>query len=252
MASRRTILLAFAGIVAAIPVYRYGRAYLEPLPEFEPLGDPAGFRRISGGPSSTGYNPWVGLDGSAERPALVSEPEIRADICRALYGPPARQARTIPIASFSDYYCPYCRIQTRRLAALASELGDEIRVSWHELPLLGDTSILAAKAALAAKRQGAYVQFHERLMSSAFQATPEYLRAMAESIGVDHARLVADMNSEMILKEIDTSSTLSRIFGFIGTPAMVIGRTVIQGQVSDRTIRKIIAIERKEGWSAVC
>lgn len=250
---RRLLMLSAAAIAASVPAYRFVRASLEPLPEFETLIDPFGFRQISGGASSSGADPWVGLDGGKKKQiALVSETEVRGNICGALYGESFGRSDVVPIASFSDYYCPYCRIQTKRLAVLANELESQVRVIWHELPLLGDTSLLAAKAALAAKRQGAYVQFHDRLISTPFSATPEYLSGLADAIGVDHARLIADMDGESVLREIEQSAVLSEIFAFIGTPAMVIGRTVIQGQVSDQTLRNIVELERAEGWSQVC
>jgi hypothetical protein len=39
---------------------------------------------------------------------------------------------------------------------------------------------------------------------------------------------------------------------FVGTPALVIGRTVVQGQISDKMIRRIIELEREEGWNVAC
>lgn len=252
MTKRRNVLIGLASLALGISALRYGRAYLEPFPEFENLDEPKGFRQISGGPSSSGIDPWIGIESPTKQERLVTVAEVRADICNALFGSPNMDQDTVPIASFSDYYCPYCRIQTKRLAELAEEMGSSVRVAWHELPLLGDTSTLAAKAALAAKRQNAYLQFHERLISSPFQATTEYLKALADSIGVDHKRLVSDMNSEAVLREIDTSSALSEIFAFIGTPAMVIGRTVVQGQISDQTLRRLVELEKSAGWFQIC
>jgi protein-disulfide isomerase len=89
-------------------------------------------------------------------------------------------------------------------------------------------------------------------MSSPFQATEAYLEALSTSIGVDHAKLASDMNSEAIRAEIQTSSALAQIFGFIGTPALVVGRTVIQGQISNAALKKIVEIERSEGWNQAC
>jgi protein-disulfide isomerase len=156
------------------------------------------------------------------------------------------------MASFSDYYCPFCRVQTKRLAELAKSRVAEIAVAWHELPLLGETSDLAARAALAAKRQGAYVAFHDRLMRTPFAAGPEYISLLSDVLGVDEDRLIADMSSEAVAEELENSAALSRVFAFVGTPALVIGRTVIQGQVSDKMIDRIIALEREEGWAASC
>lgn len=252
MTSKRALLIGLVGLAAGIPTVRYFRDLFEPLPEFESLVEPPGFRRISGGPSTSGFDPFVGLDAADSRPRSVSVEEVKADICAALYGSSTFNPDTVSIASFSDYYCPYCRVQTKRLADIGAELGSEVHIEWHELPLLGETSQLATRAALAAKRQGAYLAFHERLLSSPFQATPEYLERLSVALEIDPERLKADMASDGVARELDTSAVLSEIFAFIGTPAMVIGRTVIQGQVTDRTIRSIVDIEKTQDWTQAC
>ena len=35
-------------------------------------------------------------------------------------------------------------------------------------------------------------------------------------------------------------------------PYVVIGRTVVQGQISDKMVGKIIELEREEGWDSAC
>jgi protein-disulfide isomerase len=60
------------------------------------------------------------------------------------------------------------------------------------------------------------------------------------------------MESSEILLELENSAALASLFAFVGTPALVIGRTVVQGQISDKMIKKIIDLEREEGWKSVC
>ena len=85
-----------------------------------------------------------------------------------------------------------------------------------------------------------------------FQASPEYLSRLADDLGVDKDKLVSDMESAEVVRELENSSALARVFFFVGTPALVIGRTVVQGQISDRMLREIIDLEREEGWDAAC
>lgn len=258
-AKKRSTLLTIGAIGVGYVALRNLPALSTLLPEtleLEPLVQPAGFRKYVAGESSGGFDPFVGL-GAAESADVRSRKaaaltRVSADLCDALYGELGVTASIIPMASFSDYYCPFCRVQTKRLAGMAQDMPDQISVAWHELPLLGDTSNLAAKAALAAKRQGAYVAFHERLMKSAFQATEEYLARLSDDLGVDGAKLVADMESVEIARELENSAALARLFAFVGTPALVIGRTVVQGQISDKMIRQIIDLEREEGWDVAC
>jgi protein-disulfide isomerase len=249
---RRYTLFAIAGLGAAYAGLRYFPDLSSSALAFEMIDDPPGFRRLTAGESSTGFDPFFGLGGSDADHLAVAETGVRSDICNALYGDLTSNPDIVPVASFSDYYCPYCRVQTKKLAALEARPDSDLKIAWHELPLLGESSNLAAKAALAAKHQGAYAAFHERLMKTPFQATPEYLQAMADSIGIDHTMLVEDMQSDMIAQELETSAALGRIFAFVGTPAMVIGRTVIQGQVNDNTLLQVAAMEKEEGWAATC
>jgi len=254
---KRSTFLTIGAIVAGYAALRTVPSWLPEKLELEALDNPSGFRKFAAGKSSSSaYNPFAGLDVAdgakvaAQKAAAVER--VSADPCGALYGNLDLTASQIPMASFSDYYCPYCRVQTKRLSELIDEMPDKVNVAWHELPLLSDYSYLAAKAALAAKRQGAYLAFHKRLMKSAFQATPEYLTQLSKDIGVDNEELVADMDSAEIELELENSAALARIFAFIGTPALVIGRTVIQGQISDKMIRKIVELERQEGWDIAC
>ena len=247
--SRRALGLGLAAMALAAVAAPRIRGLLEPELEFEPMAQPAGFRRIAGGGVSTGFDVFAGLDGEGD-PALDAAVEARDDLCAALFHAGTGSAGVVPIASFSDYNCPFCRVLTKRLAEIEAEGG--VAVSWHELPLLGEASMTAARGALAAARQGAYAAFHERLMASGFQTTPEYLEALAQSIGVDAGRLEADMRSDAVAREILRSRAVARAFGFIGTPAIVVGRTVVQGEIGERTLRRLIAREREDGPVPAC
>ena len=253
---KRSTLLTIGAIIAGYAALRTVPSLLPEKLELEALDRPEGFRRFVAGETSGGFDPFVGLGtgDSAEVAARKADAleRVSENICAALYGGLNTTPSQVPMASFSDYYCPFCRVQTKRLAGMTGEMPDKIAVAWHELPLLGDSSNLAAKAALAAKRQGAYVAFHERLMTTPFQASREYLARLSDDIGVDGKQLITDMESPEIARELEDSAALARLFAFVGTPALVIGRTVVQGQISDRMVREIIELEREEGWQNAC
>ncbi len=231
-----------------------GALFAEDL-AFESVPGVPGFRQMAGGSTSTGGSAsgtvglFAGLDAADDADADSQLPQtvgqVRANICAALYPSGTPAGDLVQVASFSDYNCPYCRVQTEELAEIAE--GGGIDVAWHELPLLGDASVTAAQGALAAKRQGAYVAFHRRLMRAPFQTNQEYLDVLATDIGVDRARFLADMQSAEVADEIRRSRALAQIFGFIGTPALVVGRTVVQGQIGDAAMRKLIERERADG-----
>lgn len=256
MASRRSTLLFLGAAAGVVIAFQSAPKLLERfagLPEFEPLDSLAGFRRISGGASSSaGFDPlFFGVSNDRNQSDEILEDQVRMAPCASLFGDGLRASGSVPIASFSEYYCPYCKVLMRRLNALAEELGDEINITWHEIPILGDNSVLAAKAALAAKRQGAYLAFQQSLFGP-IVANAEYLKRLSERIGIDPERLMSDMNSADVARELAVTSAIYRVFGFVGTPALVVGRTAVQGEISDKMLRRLIAVERQDDWSRVC
>lgn len=71
----------------------------------------------------------------------------------------------VRVVEFFDYRCPYCkRVDPTVMKPIAEQ--PNVLVIFKEFPILGPESTLAAKAALAAHDQGAYLNFHEALMTS--------------------------------------------------------------------------------------
>lgn len=256
--SRRGLLLGGLAVAGGYFALRDGlpalRSRFASL-EFTALDRPGGFRRIAGGQTSSGgFEPFVGLDAKPQDRPDTSEVQaaVEADLCGTLFAGWSGDPDVVPIASFSDYNCPICRITTRRLAQLDAVAEGGARITWHELPILGETSLLAARAALAADRQGAYAAFHDRLLRSPFRATPEYLEAVAADLDLDRDRLAADMASAEVSDRIARGLALRDLFGFSGTPAFVVGRTVIEGDVDERTLARLIEAEREAGPPPGC
>lgn len=66
----------------------------------------------------------------------------------------------VTMTEFFDYNCPYCR-QVAPIMAQASADDPQLRIVYKEFPILGPDSVFAAKAALAADKQGKYAAFHK-------------------------------------------------------------------------------------------
>lgn len=235
---RRSFLkLAVAGGVIGAAYGGAGllRRLMVPAPDYEPLPGLPGFRRVAGGPVSSGAALFVGLGDS---PA----PQVDLpDICTALFAPD-RPADAVPIAYFSDARCVNCRVVSPILAKLDAEPG--VHVTWHEWPILGPMSVRAARAALAARVQGAYGLFHERLMGATLLPTESYLTRLAQEAGIDPARLLADMDSPAVERQLAVTAALARRFGFVGTPALVIRRTAVTGRMARHELLRLIGAER--------
>lgn len=147
------------------------------------------------------------------------------------------------VVEFFDYQCGYCRRMHEPLQALL-ENDDQIRFVYKEFPILGPVSVIAARAALASREQGLYVEFHNALMGHPTQLTETIIFELAESLGLDLQRLRADMSSPAVMLEIQFNLQLAHALGIGGTPTFVIGDQVIRGAVPRSTLETAIAAAR--------
>lgn len=213
-----------------------------PLPEFEAIPGLPGFRRIAGGGVSGGGNAaLIGLDGQGA--------PVTGSPCDGLF-PERIPSGAVPVAYFSDARCVFCRTMSPMLEHMAESGG--IAVAWHELPLLSPTSRVEARASLAAGSQGAHLVFHQRLMGTPFLPTETYLRALANDAGIDPDRLIADMSGPLVEERLARTAALARMFGFFGTPGLVIGRTVVLGQMTEGMLERIVSAERDDPEPGPC
>ena len=134
----------------------------------------------------------------------------------------------VTVVEFFDYNCGYCRRMTEDIFELVEDDGD-IRFVLKELPIFGEGSRFAAKAALAADRQGLYGEFHYALMTAGVTIDQASTMAIAAEVGLDLAQLEEDMLDPAIDAQLDANYRLARALGVEGTPATVIGETFLPG-----------------------
>jgi protein-disulfide isomerase len=155
----------------------------------------------------------------------------------------------VQIVAFLDYRCPYCKKLTDIIANMQT---DNVRIVYKEWPILGDSSLLAARAGLAADKQGKYLAFHTRLMNSRLIPTATYIDEIAVALGLNQSQLRLDMNSAATTFAIQRTSTLASTLGLLGTPALVVGRTMVQGEITQSQLERLIENERRRQSPKVC
>jgi protein-disulfide isomerase len=148
----------------------------------------------------------------------------------------------VTLVEFFDYRCTYCRRVVSSVQALMQE-DRELRIVFKELPVLGEDSVRAARAALAAERQGHYTPFHFALMTSE-DLSPDAIRRLAAEVGLDPDQLEQDMDAPEIQEAIDANYRLAQELGIEGTPAFVVGDELIPGAVDKGRLESLIANAR--------
>ncbi len=115
-----------------------------------------------------------------------------------------------------------------------------IRVVMREWPILGEASVFAAKASLAADNQGKYEEFHTELMNNRGRISEKSVMETAKKIGINIEKLKEDMNSQLVLNHLQGSNNLSKILGINGTPAFVFGDQVVPGAIDLKSMRTLV------------
>jgi protein-disulfide isomerase len=150
----------------------------------------------------------------------------------------------VALVEFFDYRCPYCKQVAPALTQLLKEDG-KLKLVLKEFPILGPDSVVAARAALAAQVQGKYAAMHAALLSHRGGFDETVVTQIAASVGLDAARLKADMAKPEIEAMIDRNRSLARALSVTGTPAFIIGEHVVPGAVDLDTLKLLVAEARK-------
>jgi protein-disulfide isomerase len=151
----------------------------------------------------------------------------------------------VSLVEFFDYNCPYCR-QVVPVMAQAEAADPQLRIVYKEFPILGPDSIFAAKAALAADRQGRYLPFHKALFDVRGKVTEAVVLKVAAEAGLDVVRLKTDMQHPDIQASIDRNLKLAEALKINGTPGFVVGDQILHGATDLAMMKELIKQARTE------
>lgn len=148
----------------------------------------------------------------------------------------------LTIVEFFDYRCPFCVQVNDWLTDVLERHEGRVRVVFKELPLLGEASDEAARAALAVWNLSPdqYGAFHDALMQAGSPMNSERIDTIAAEHGIERAALREAMASPEIEEHLDAVYQLARSIGVSGTPFFVIGDEIIPGADISR-LNRIVA-----------
>lgn len=135
----------------------------------------------------------------------------------------------VTIVEFMDYRCTFCHRAMDWVLAAQKQHGDKVRVVFVDFPVLGDPSVEAAQAALAAMRQGKYMELHQAMMRHQGPLAGATIDTLARQVGVDVARMRKDMEDEAILDHLRDNHERAEGVGFSATPSFTINGVPVKG-----------------------
>jgi protein-disulfide isomerase len=158
----------------------------------------------------------------------------------------------VTLVEFFDYNCGYCRRAHADMVRLIDE-DEKLRVVLKEFPVLGPASMEAAQVAIAVNivAPGKYGEFHDKMLADKAQASADRALALAESIGIDGAKLREAVQNEIVGKTIEEVYAMANSLGLTGTPSYVVGDEVVVGAVGYNELKSKIDAVRACG-STIC
>jgi protein-disulfide isomerase len=155
---------------------------------------------------------------------------------------PVRGGATAPVVMvvFSDFECPACGDAFSTLDQVVKSHGDEMRLVFRHLPLtrIHPHALPAARAAIAAERQGRFWEYHDAIFrDQASLARPGALEAWATALGLDLVRWRRDRDAEETGRRLQADVGEARRLKVPGTPTLF---------VNGRAFRPPFTVERLE------
>jgi protein-disulfide isomerase len=158
-----------------------------------------------------------------------------AEVNRRLAGIPqhgmvlGQPSAPVEVVEFADLQCPYCKAFTEdQLPPIIENQvkKGEAKIAFHNFTIIGEQSLPAGAAALAAGAQGRGWNFVELFYKNqgsenSGYADDEFLRAIAKGAGVQN---LARWNEERrrFTAEIEATTAEAQELGFTGTPSLAI------------------------------
>ena len=172
--------------------------------------------------------------------ALVA---IKPDLAKATSFPiVGNPDAPITVYEFLDYNCGYCKMMTPVVNAVADATKD-VRFVILDFPILAPSSEDAARAALAANKQGKFRPLHDAMMAHKGGLSKDVILDLAKTAGLDVEKLKVDMSGSAVSQELDASKNFAKRLQLNGTPSFVIGDELVPGALSkEALLEKIEAL----------
>jgi protein-disulfide isomerase len=178
-----------------------------------------------------------GLTAAKAPSGAEDQPKPRQPDPKAVYKVPVDKApqkgpsdALITIAIFSDFQCPFCSRVEPTLKQITDTYGKDVRLVWRNNPLpFHDKAALAAEAAMEARDEGKFWEYHDKMFSNQQALARENLEQYAKDLGLNMVKFKAALDANKHKAEIDADMALARQLGASGTPSFFINGRSLRG-----------------------
>jgi len=133
----------------------------------------------------------------------------------------------LTVVEFFDYRCSYCKLAAPQVLQLIKDNPD-VRFVFKEFPIFGDVSDTAAKLALTPQVKARGLQVYQGWMGEK-ALTEAALDRHLQAAGVDPTAAHKAADDPAIARQILDTRALASGLNLQGTPAFIIGDTLVAG-----------------------
>jgi protein-disulfide isomerase len=147
----------------------------------------------------------------------------------------------VTIVEWSDFQCPFCGRVAPTLKQIMDTYKDDVKIVWRNEPLsFHPNAMPAAKAAMAAARQGKFWQMHDLMFEHQTELSDAKYDEWAKQVGLDLARWRKDKESPEIAAQIQKDSSYGQSVGADGTPSFFVNGKFISGAMPFDVFKSVI------------
>lgn len=148
----------------------------------------------------------------------------------------------VTLVEFFDYNCGYCKKALTDVLSLVKS-DPKLRVVLKDFPVLGPDSVEASRVALAVGKQlqgDKMLGYHVKLLETRGRVNGERAMAVAKEMGVDMAKLQKDVEGADVRNALQENMALGDKLNLTGTPAFIVGETIIPGAVGIEPLKQVV------------
>jgi Na+/H+ antiporter NhaA len=129
------------------------------------------------------------------------------------------------LVEYGDFECPFCAKATGAARELRARFGDDLRYVFRHLPLadVHPHAELAARAAVAADRQGRFWDMHDALFANQAELEMSDLITRAAELDLDMEQFLNDLESAETAWRVRSDVASAEASGARGTPTFFVG-----------------------------
>lgn len=167
-----------------------------------------------------------------EGPSL--EERLKNPIPTSIEGAPLKGSKdaVVTIVEFSDFQCPFCSRVLPTVDGILKEYEGKVNLAFRHNPLpFHPEATPAAKAAIAAHKQGKFWEMHDKLFANQRDLKADALKKYAKELKLDMKKFEKDMADPAVAKTIEDDMNFARNNQAGGTPSFFIGKRDDKGMV---------------------